>query len=427
MELKSIGNDFPAMTIQSVGTSGSRLIPAAVREVQNDFWNDSIASEWDRWVPRGHLGLTHRFLTCSRHLHMEGFRMAPLLLADRAGQTVGIAVSYHNSVDAADLGNGSIQAAVRTARKVSPHFLKYDVIEIGLPAGVGFPAHARAAGSDPMETLANWAISQARRQGNALVVVRDIDEAAAPGAVATLRRLGFQPTPLPPTFIISLPYRSFDEYKSQMRSPYRRRLSNYLKATSSLRCEVVRDFAALAPELTALWRNLYDRVTRYRRLVVTQGFLEAVSGLDESSVLLLRRSDNSIAGFGLVYIDGPMLRYSSTGFTREAAREEGVYFRLLYEVVRLAIDNGCEAASLGQSTAEPKMRIGGRPVPLQAWIWHRSGLKRRALSWLTCTLMQPPAPPVERNVFREDVPLYPDPSLAEEERESGARAAVRRS
>ena len=257
-------------------------------------------------------------------------------------------------------------------------------------------------------------MDMASQQPNCLVVVRDVAALAAPAAVATLRRLDFQPTPLQATFIVSLPFKSFDEYKAQMRSKYRSRLTGHLKATSSLRCEVVSDFRPLAPELIALWRNIHDRVTRYRRLVITQDFLEAVSALDESRVLLLRRADHSIAAFGLVYLDGPMLRYSITGFTREAARVEGVYYRMLYEVVRFAIDNGCSAVSLGQSTAEPKMAIGGRPVPLEAWIWHRSRFKRRALGRVARTLMRPTAT-LDRSVFRETVPVFPDPALSEGE------------
>ena len=385
-----------------------------VQALDDDFSTPSIARQWDQFVPPGNLGLTYRFLTCSRALQMSGFRLVPLLLSNPAGRTLGVASSYLNSIDGADLGKGSIQRAVALVRRLFPRFLKYQVIEIGLPSTVGFPSCGGTPGRDPIEALATWAMTQAKRQPNSLVVVRDIDEAVAPKAVATLRRLGFQPTPLPPTFLLSLPFRSFDEYASQMRSAYRRRLTKHLKATSSLRCEVVRDFTLMAPELIGLWRNLYDRVTRYRRVVVTQAFLEAVSDLDESRVLLLRRLDDTIAGFGLLYIDGPVLRYSSTGFTREAARDEGVYFRMLYEVVRFAIENGCEAVSLGQSTAEPKMNVGGMPVILQAWIWHRSSLKRRALSWLTRTLMQPPAPPERRNVFRSDLPRYADPALAEE-------------
>jgi hypothetical protein len=385
-----------------------------VKAIESETWDPALAEQWDRCVPAGHLGLGRRFLGCCRELQIDGFRLLPLLLTDPAGRASGVACSYYNLIDASDLGNSAFQRAVLLARKLLPNLLRYRVLELGFPSMVGFPAHAGGVRGDVIETLATWAMAQAKRNRDSLVVVRDIDERSAPKAAATLRRLGFLPTPVPATFVVPLPFRSFDDYKAEMRSKYRSRLVNHLKATASLRCEVVRHFAPLAPELLALWRNIYDRATRYRRLVLTRRFLEAVSELDESRVILLRRPDDSVAAFGLVYLDGPMLRFASTGFTREAARDEGVYFRMLYEVIRFAIENGCGAVSLGQSTAEPKMSVGGLPVTLQAWIWHRSGLKRGLLSWLTRTLMRPPPPTAARSVFRAPIPMYPDPELAED-------------
>jgi hypothetical protein len=385
----------------------------AVREVGDDFTQPAVAREWDQWVPRGHLVLSHRFLHCSQRVQMEGgFRMLPLLLTDENGDTVGVSASYLNAIDAADLGNSKLQRAAKIVRRVYRRFLKYDVIEIGLPTGVGLPARSGHSATKTVEALAGWAMDKARQNSGSLVIVRDVADSLAPDTAATLRRLDFQPAPVPATFIVPLPYGSFDEYKSRMRSAYRARMVNCLKTTSSLGCTVETGFHAMAPQLLALWRNLYDRVTRYRRLVLTEGFFEAASRLDEARLMLLRRPDESIAGFGLIMIDGPILRFSCTGFTRDAARNEGVYFRLLYEVIRLAIENGCEAVSLGQSTAGPKMSVGGQPVALQAWLWHRSRLKRRALGWLTRTLMQPAAP-VVRNVFKDDVAPYSDPALLE--------------
>ncbi|MGO1069413.1 GNAT family N-acetyltransferase [Lysobacter sp. CA199] len=406
------GSDIVAGRPTAGATTGAI---AGVSEIADRDWAGA-AVEWDRWAPPGHLCLSHRFLDCARHVQMDGYRMIPLTLAGADGKTLGVAVGYRSSVDVAELGDRRVQDGARFVRRLVPGFLKYQVIELGLPVGVGYPAHADASSVDTVKALANWAMSYSRRNDNALVVVRDIDTASAPSSESVLRELGFMPVPLPSNYVIALPDRSFEDYKARMRSPYRRRLEQHMKATAGLCCEVVEDFAALAPELAALWRGLYDRVGRYHRVVITERFLQQASGLEESRAVLLRRSDGSVAGFGLVYLDGEVLRYSSTGFTREAAREEGVYFRLLYEVVRLAIERGCTAASLGQSTAEPKLRVGGLPVAVQAWVWHRSGIKRRMLSRLTNALMKPPATAEARNVFREPAPPVLDPALIEVER-----------
>lgn len=381
-----------------------------VRELAQASWADSA---WDRWVPRGHLCLSRRFLRCAAQVEMDGYALLPLQLDDGEGHGSGIAVAYRSAVDVAELGDPRVQRAVRLVRRLLPQWLKYRVVELGLPVGTGLPAQAGVAPGLALRTLAQWAIDRARAQGDALVVVRDLHADSAPATIAELRRLGFVPVPMPSNHLLPLPFASFDAYKAQMRSPYRRRLEQCLKHTAGLRCEIVDDFAALAPELAALWRILYERVGRYHRVVITERFMAAASALPESRALLLRRADGSLAGFGLVYFDGPVLRYSSTGFTREAARDEGVYLRLIYEVVRLAIESGCEAAALGQSTGEPKLRAGAQTVPLDAWIWHRSALRRQLLGRLARALMKPAEVPPQRHVFREPLAPYRDPSLRE--------------
>lgn len=406
--LSSASNNPPSASLADEGTSAA----ITVRALGMDSWQAGVEQDWDRWPPLGHLTLTRRFLDCARRVEMEGFRVMPLVLSDRVGRTVGVAASYLNTIDGADLGKGTVQRAIHLLRSVSPRFLKYGVIEIGNPVGMGFPVRTSLSSTEAITALAGWAIKETERQGASLVVIRDIVESAAPNAVAELKRLGFVPSPLPATFILPLPFASFDEYKAHMRSGYRSRLTGCMKATASLRVEVVDDFASLAPQLLALWRNLYDRATQYRRLVMTESFFEAASKMDEAKVMLLRRPDDSIAGFGLLFLDGPMLRFSVTGFTRDAALQEGVYFRILYEVVRYAIENGCRAVNMGVTTSGPKMSVGALPVHLQAWIWHRSALRRQALGWMSRTLIRP-IPPVERNVFREDVSLFMDPALTE--------------
>lgn len=384
----------------------------AVHAIPHEHW-PGMTADWDRWVPRGHLCLSHRFLSCASHVEMDGFALTPLRLVDANGRGAGVAAAYRSAVDVAELGDHRVQSVVHALRRVFPRLLRFNVVELGLPVGVGLPACSATAPQHTVRALARWAMDLARQRHDTLVVLRDLDTTQAPASIAELKGLGFRPVPMPANHLLALPFPSFAGYKAHMRSAYRRRLEQCLKHTAALRCEVVDDFHALSGELAALWRGLYERVGRYHRVIVTEDFFRAASRLPESRALLLRRVDGSLAGFGLVYLDGPVLRYSSTGFTREAARDEGVYQRLLYEVIRLAIESGCEAASLGQSTAEPKLRVGAHAVPVNAWIWHRSRLRRNLVSRLASAMMTPTQTPPLRHVFHEPLPPYRDPALQE--------------
>ena len=91
------------------------------------------------------------------------------------------------------------------------------------------------------------------------------------------------------------------------------------------------------------------------------------------------------------------------GFDEAAGRAEGAYFRLLYEIVRVAIEDGVELLDLGMTTVQPKLDVGGVPVPLYALVKHRNRLAHRAVVAFANGPARPPA--VEpRRVFKEPVP-----------------------
>lgn len=127
----------------------------------------------------------------------------------------------------------------------------------------------------------------------------------------------------------------------------------------------------------------------------------------QSSVLLLRRPDGSIASFGLLLDDRPWLSFLQCGFEAPAGRDEGAYFRLPYEMVRLAIESSHAQVDLGLTTLAPKLDVGGVPIPMYAWLRHRNPLFQRALP----AVAQGPLGPERiepRRVFREPPPTAAD-------------------
>ncbi|WNY20325.1 GNAT family N-acetyltransferase [Xylella fastidiosa] len=366
--------------------------------------------EWDNWLPEGHLGLTCRFLRCVQQIDISDYSLIPHAVHDGNGNPVGICASYQCTIDSADLGSLRLQNGARALRRFFPNLLRHRTLEIGNPAALGFPLRSPLPAGRSIHALASWTIEKACRERYAFVVIRDIESAAEPETVDALRAKGFFPFPLPPSYLISLPFTSFDEYLAALRTRYRGHYKNCMKNSAQLSVEILDQFDSLSGDLLHLWRNIYERSGKYHRVRLTQAFFSGASSLTESRILLLRRPDRSIAGFALLFMDGPMLRYSCTGFTREAAVGEGVYFRLLYEVVRYGIEHRCQAVNLGVTTPGPKMSVGGRPITLDAWVWHQSPVQRTLIRMLTQTLLRP-QPPAIRNPFRDEQPTMRDPAL----------------
>jgi hypothetical protein len=141
------------------------------------------------------------------------------------------------------------------------------------------------------------------------------------------------------------------------------------------------------------------RARELRREVLTPAYFEAMSDLEQSSVLLLRRSDGSIASFALLLGEGRWLSFLHCGFDARAGRGEGAYFRLLYEIVRTGIEGGFEQVDLGMTTIEPKLDVGGVPVPLYALVRHRNPLLHRLVVAMSNGPLSPPSAS-PRSVFK---------------------------
>jgi hypothetical protein len=286
---------------------------------------------------------------------------------------------------------------VAAVRRRWPRFLVARVLELGSPCANVEPLLV-AAGSDreaAARDLIGQALDCAQRDRARMIVVQDV---VGPALAAILRAEGFVEVSAPPTVVLALRWRTFEEYLTAMRHRYRRRARCVLRDSAHLRVEPVADFGPLAGELAALWRLVYDRATETRRELLTPGFFAAAAVLPQTEALLLRRPDGTLAAFGLLLADRPWLHFLQCGFERRAGREEGAYFRLLLEIVRVGIERGFERVNLGATTLGPKLDLGGQPVPLCAWIRHRNPAVQRAFAFGAGRWFREP-PVTARHVF----------------------------
>jgi hypothetical protein len=117
---------------------------------------------------------------------------------------------------------------------------------------------------------------------------------------------------------------------------------------------------------------------------------------------LLIDDGGALLSAGLLVDDPPVLHFLRCGFDERVGRDSGAYLRLLYELVRHAIARGCRYLDLGVTSAEPKLRIGARPLPLAVYGRHRNALAQAALRARGRRLR---AEAVEvRHVFRDEQP-----------------------
>jgi predicted N-acyltransferase len=365
------------------------------------------ATLWDGLLPPGNGALAHAYLRAWENAELPGLRSRPVLALDGTS-VVGACPGYWYDLDLAGTRAPALGGILSLLRRRLPWLLLARTYELGSPTPLTNPflvpdAHLRGPA---VGALGAAALAEAGRGRAQFVLVQNLTSLDGPAA-SHLRPLGFTGVRIPPTVVVDLPYGSFEEYLGAMRSQYRRRARQALEHSEGLVVEHRAGFRELAGELAGLWRLVYERAKEVRREVLTPAYFRAVSEVPETSVLLLRRSDGTIASFALLLADPPWMTFLYCGFDAERGRSEGAYFRLLYEIVRLAIGGGFRQVELGITTIGPKLDVGGVPVPLYALVKHRNPLMHRAITLLAKGPLGP-GDVAARHVFKE-----PPPTAAE--------------
>jgi hypothetical protein len=361
--------------------------------------------DWDALVPNGSATLSYGYLTAWEESELAGLRSCPVV-AYRQGSNRALAAcpGYFYKLDLVGVRFPAAGGLMDRVRRVWPEFLRPLTYELGSPTPLTNPFFASDPAVRPqaVQELITTALHEGEHNGAEFLLVQNFTSLSGPAA-DELRGLGFAGVPILPTAVVELRFDSFDEYLSAMRAQYRRRARQAMKRSRHLRVEQVSDFAGLADELARLWRLIFDRATEVKREILTPAYFRAIARLAGSSVLLVRREDDSIAAFALLLADPPWLSFLQCGFDREIAKSESVYFRLLYEIVRVGIEGGFEQVELGITTLQPKLDIGGVPVPLFAWIKHRNPIIQKLVRALANGPMRPHQ--LEpRRVFKEPPP-----------------------
>lgn len=365
-------------------------------------------AHWDSLGGAGSAPLRHGLLTAWERCELRGLRSRPVLAhAPFRTEPVGACPGYFYDLDIATVRLPQLEPLVRATRRLWPEFLYVHCYELGNPTPLTSPFIWAEPALDAVlvPSLIETAVKESSDGGAEFMLVQNFTSADCP-AGACLADLGFAAVGVPPTAVVDLPYASFDEYLGAMRAQYRRRARQTLRRSAPLRVEHRSTFDDLAEDLARQWKTIFDRAREVKREVFTPAYFRAASAVDETSVLLLRRTDGTIASFALLLADGPWLAFLHCGFESRAAHDEGAYFRLLYEIIRFAIERGYEQVDLGITTLTPKLDVGAVPVSLIAWIRHRNPLIQR----LILTLARGPfrAPKQEpRRVFKEAPPAAP--------------------
>jgi hypothetical protein len=280
---------------------------------------------------------------------------------------------------------------VARLRSWFPKLLDVPFVCCGLPASFGqHPMHvaARADAAAAFGLVDGCLNEWAAEERCGLTVWKELDAEA--GLTGAARSRGYLPVPTLPDHVIDPLPRSAGEFVRAMRSAYRRKFRSALRLMEGtgprwLAGPLRLELADLDPERARTFYSGYRKVidrTPVRLETYPPAFFECLgsSGLDVRTLRLTHQPSGDTLT-ALLVVAQEIMTFAL--ISKEKPRHaEGLYTTLLRCIVLYAIQCGCRAVRLGQTSDYAKRSLGASPRRLEAFLRMRSPIKDRALRLL---------------------------------------------
>lgn len=151
-----------------------------------------------------------------------------------------------------------------------------------------------------------------------------------------------------PTCIFKNTFASVDEYLSSLRSGYRRRINIAINNCKDIEIKEISDNSI---DVYHLYLNTYNK-SNYKLEKLEKGFFEKI----EAEKLIFLKNNKTI-GFVLIKQDNDKLIFMLCGMDYHYDTTD-LYYYMLFNIIKYAIDHKCEIIDFGQTSEETKMKFG---------------------------------------------------------------------
>lgn len=162
-----------------------------------------------------------------------------------------------------------------------------------------------------------------------------------------------------PTIVMSNIFNAWDDYLSSLRSDYRRRLKQISRPHNDLRLGKI-DCSAFTEEMYQQYLEVYKRSSGKLEKLTFDFFRR----LPSEFILTVCYRTNQVIGWNIALKYKNKYYFFLGGIDYKQNKTYNTYLRLLSIIVKDGIENKSNFIELGQTAEIPKMRMGGKPVPL---------------------------------------------------------------
>jgi hypothetical protein len=213
------------------------------------------------------------------------------------------------------------------------------------------------------------------------VLIKDFYEE---GQAKAMRTAGYHLFPFMPNLILRLrpEWTTFEDYLNAMVSKYRVRARRAFKKAKAvdIRPMSLADMAAAQERMYELYLGVV-RSADFSLLQLSPGYFAALKRtMGDDFTVLGYYEEGELIGFCSALRNGTELEAHFLGFDNAHNYKHQLYLNMLYDIVRLGIEEfESETIVFSRTATEIKTSVGAEPVPMQAFMRYRCGLLNRLL------------------------------------------------
>lgn len=272
---------------------------------------------------------------------------------------------------------GPLNKVIQCLRKVFPRFLIMKTLFCGSPFGERGIMGIKKDAPDEKALLrtVTTALEEFGRENKIpLTMFKDFPESDI-RLLRELTKAGFFQLESFPSVIIEIGVNSIEEYFQSLSYATRKNLRRKIKkahAQGEVKIEIRDSVEDILEEVYGLYLNTYSAGRIRFEKLTREFFLRTACNLAPQAKFVLYYAEGRLAAFNLCFQYRDLLIDKFIGFDYETARKYNLYFLSWCFNVEHCIKESIRYYQTGQTDYEPKIKLGGKLIPLFVYLKHRN-------------------------------------------------------
>ena len=196
-------------------------------------------------------------------------------------------------------------------------------------------------------------------------------------------------------------WNSFEDYLNSLSSKYRVRYRKYSKKSKDLISKDLSldEITHYKDSIDELFREVEHNLGFAMTSPVKDYFLKLKQNLGDRVKILAYFKGEEMVAFSSFFIHPNSLENHYIGMKYEMNEKLGIFHRLLYDSIDLAITLQKESVGFGRTAPEIKSAVGAKPFKMKAFIRNNNPINQMVIRFIANRLK--PEPWIQRNPFKK--------------------------